>query len=133
MSKDIRGKIYNQRRARQLKDFSGLRYGNITPMDIDGIIEFKNKLFVFIEYKSFGSELGYGQRLCLSRLVAAINKGGIACVAIVADHAPNICDEIDGAKAVVREYFYLGKWSIPEFETTTKAVVDWMHNKYVKD
>jgi len=32
---NIRGKVYNPGRAGQLKDFSGLRWGSMTPTDVD--------------------------------------------------------------------------------------------------
>jgi len=41
----VRGKIEHRDRARQIRDFSNLRYGNITPTDIDGLIEYQNKCF----------------------------------------------------------------------------------------
>jgi hypothetical protein len=134
MAEAIRGKIRNQRRARQLKDFSGLRYGNITPMDIDGIIEFSDRLFVFIEYKSEGAELEGGQRLCIARLCKAIAESGRICIAIIAEHNPDICDEIDGANATVREYFYDTEWKRPKGEApvSVKTIVDFMHEKFVK-
>ena len=51
---DKRGKIGNRRRALQIRDFTGLRWGNITPTDIDALIDFGDKVFVFIEVKKKG-------------------------------------------------------------------------------
>ena len=46
-----RGKIRDATLIDRLRDFSGLRYGRITPTDIDAFMEFGNKAFVFIEAK----------------------------------------------------------------------------------
>ncbi len=37
---DQRGKIRNKNAVARLRDFSGLRYKTITPMDIDAFLEF---------------------------------------------------------------------------------------------
>lgn len=42
-----RGKIQNEEFARRIIDFSGMRYGNITPTDIDGVIEYHDTRVVF--------------------------------------------------------------------------------------
>jgi len=47
----IRGVIKYRGRARQIIDFRGLTYGNITPTDIDGLIEYKDKCILLIEIK----------------------------------------------------------------------------------
>lgn len=66
-----RGVIRNREYAKQLKDFSGLRYGKITPTDIDGFLDFGDQLFVVVEGKHAGSAIQTGQRLALERLVDA--------------------------------------------------------------
>jgi hypothetical protein len=55
-----RGKIQYRERARQIIDFSGIRYDNITPTDIDGFFEKADKAFVFYEYKLEGCEMPHG-------------------------------------------------------------------------
>ena len=42
-----RGVIQNRDRKKQIIDFSGLKYGKITPTDIDGLIEYKDKAMMF--------------------------------------------------------------------------------------
>ena len=44
-----RGVIRNRQFAQQLRDFSGLRFGKITPTDIDGFMDFGDRLFVVLE------------------------------------------------------------------------------------
>ena len=38
-----RGVILNPARMQQIVSFEGMKYGTITPTDIDGFIEYKNK------------------------------------------------------------------------------------------
>ena len=49
----MRGAIMHAERAKQLNDFNGLQYGNITPTDIDGVIDYKDRAMVFLEIKFF--------------------------------------------------------------------------------
>lgn len=82
-----KGKIDDKDYSRQIKDYSGLRYGNITPTDIDGFIEYHNKKFVFIEYKKMDQNIPQrGQELAFQRLVDLINDSGKDAIYIVAEH-----------------------------------------------
>lgn len=113
-----RGKITSPDRARQLRDFSGLRFGTITPTDIDGLgmvqlsvptiaglIEYHNKGYVIIELKLKGASVPGGQRLALERLHNDLSKAGKETLCIIAEH--NAFDPeqpIDVARAIVTEY-----------------------------
>ena len=44
-----RGVIHNRERGAQIRDYSGLRFGNITPTDIDGFMDFGGRVFVVFE------------------------------------------------------------------------------------
>jgi hypothetical protein len=48
--------IQNVGRKQQINDFSELRFGNITPTDMDGCIECKDKAYIFIEIKYMNKE-----------------------------------------------------------------------------
>ena len=78
-----RGVIQNRERARQIIDFSGLRYGNITPTDIDGCIEYQDKGVAFIEIKHRDSPMPKGQELALTRLVDNNSTAGKRAVLYV--------------------------------------------------
>ena len=56
----IAGRIQNPDRAVQFKDYSKLRYRNITPGDIDGFFEIRGDVFVLLEYKGTGVDLSHG-------------------------------------------------------------------------
>ena len=55
-----RGKIRNREYAQILRDLTGLRWGKITPTDIDSFLDFGNKACVFIESKFKGKPLAVG-------------------------------------------------------------------------
>lgn len=106
-----RGLINNRNYAAQIRDFTGLQFGNIAPTDIDGLIEYKNKCFIFIETKFRDTELPFGQKLAITRLCDELNKPAIF---IVSEHNTN--GDIDLAKTIVREYYYKNNWITPKKE-----------------
>ena len=116
-----RGEIQNRVRARQIIDFRGLRYENITPTDIDGMIEYKNKGFVFYEYKLRDAKMSRGQKLALERLADAIWRGKKQSVVFLCVHeADNPFDDVDAANAKVIETYYHGKWHEKDGTRTVK-------------
>ena len=115
-----RGRIVNRDRAKQLRDFSGLKFGKITPTDIDMSMDFSGQVFIFAETKYKDTELTYGQRKHLEYLVEA-NK--YPAVAYITEHENPPEIDIDMANTVVRAKYtntLLGgkkkiyKWQKPE-------------------
>lgn len=111
----MRGEIENRARATQVRDFTGLRWGKITPTDVDGFIEFRDKLFVFIEIKLVDWSLPDGQKRALGNACDAIaNKtAGRTAVVLVVEHDTPIGTDIDVASCVVREFRMQEKWREP--------------------
>lgn len=64
-------------RNTNLPSFVGLRYGTISPTDIDAVIEYHGKAFIFIEAKYKDAEIPEGQRILFVRLCDALEKAGI--------------------------------------------------------
>lgn len=116
-----KGKAHSPHLSTQVRDFSGLRWRNITPTDIDCSIDFGGKLFVFVEAKLPGVTLPYGQRLHLERLTDAITESGRYAIAIVCEH-PNRTGEIDFASCPVLEYRWLKTWYSPAAYTVKEAI-----------
>jgi hypothetical protein len=116
-----RGVIKNREFATQIRDFRNLRFGNITPTDIDGAIEYHNKAYVYIETKYVGSEVPYGQRLFLERQCddMSIVKPAIS---IITFH--NTTGDIDVGNTVVSEYRYKRTWRNPKTQLTCKELVE---------
>lgn len=129
----MRGKIQNRERARQIIDFSGLRFGNITPTDIDGMIEYQDKAFVYYEFKLQGANMPRGQELALERTVDSHIAAMKQAIAILVEHDVSDCErDIQAAKCLVSR-FYLGKhhgWKNPKQKETalslTKKFFDWV-------
>jgi hypothetical protein len=108
-----RGVIRNRAFRQQINDFSGLRFGKITPTDLDAFMDFHNKLFVFVEAKHHGAEMPYGQRLALERVCDAChNPPHRYAVAFLTRHD---CEgDIDFASTAVTRYRWNGKWISPK-------------------
>jgi hypothetical protein len=109
----IRGQIINSERAKQIRDYSGLRIGNITPTDIDGSEDFHNEKWVHFELKLKGNSLPIGQRLALKRLVDDLGKVKPS-IGFIAEHEEYDTEKpIDAGNAMVTEYRYRNQWRIP--------------------
>lgn len=108
---DKRGKIVNPARKQQLIDYSGIRYGKITPTDIDGFFEMINELFIFYEFKYMDTEFPRGQKMALERLIDVIQDGGMQAVLLICRHdVHNTDQEIIAADCIVDEYRYNKIW-----------------------
>lgn len=115
-----RGVIRNRQYATQIRDFSGLRYGNITPTDGDFEIEYHNICWVFGELKHGSAPLPYGQRLALERKCDDISHAKPTIV-IVASH--DTSGDIDVANTTVTEFRFDCRWVVPKNKTTTKELI----------
>ncbi len=121
-----KGIIQNRARKRQIADFSGLRFGNITPTDIDGFIDFQDKVFIWFEMKhTSAAEIPQGQRMALERVCDASQKAGKDCYVFLAEHSADDADQdINAAIAVVVRYRHAGQWHEPKDETTIRSAID---------
>lgn len=120
------GKIRIASRATQLIDYSGIRYGNATPSNVDGVLELDNQLFVILEYKHESAQpMSLGQRLLIERMTDAISSAGKICVAIIGKHDAAIGQEIDAAKSRAVEIRWKGEWKNLDGQNfTVKNCVD---------
>lgn len=106
-----RGIIQNRARARQIIDFSGLRYGNITPTDIDGFFERANEAFVFYEMKYGNAKMPRGQRVALERLVDIVRAANKKAVLFLCRHdVEDTSKDVDASKAIVVGVYFNGEW-----------------------
>lgn len=110
----------NETLVRNFNILTGIKFGNIRPMDVDGFIEIHNKLFIFIETKHGDSPLQGAQRTALERLNDAVHNPDKDkhAFALVVSH--DAVGDIDVANSIVTEYRHNGKWyQIAELEYTT--------------
>jgi hypothetical protein len=125
MEYETRGKIQFRDRAKQIIDFSGIRYQQITPTDIDGLIEYRDTAFLVYEYKLEGAKMPYGQELALTRLVDSLQKSGKIAALLLCKHDvrdPN--DDINGADAKVIKIYYCKNWYSDMKRRTVKEVTN---------
>ena len=103
--------IQNRRRARQLIDFTDLKYGNMYPTDIDGCFEYKNKALALFEMKHGDTEMTEGQKLALVRMIDDSRAAGKEAVLFICEHYVDDCNmDVNAAQAVVRKFYYNGEW-----------------------
>jgi hypothetical protein len=129
-----RGKILHPDRKQQINDFSGLVFGKITPTDLDGVIEYHNKAYVFLEVKYDNAELPYGQRLAIQRLVQDTSNKEKYSIAIIAQHSVfNTKDSVNVAECQVREiYLYTeNRWRKSKRAITVRQCIDSFFRYYV--
>ena len=60
--------IKNRNKVKQVIDFTGVQNGKLHPSDIDGVLEFDNKVLILIEVKRKFKPIPTGQRLLLERI-----------------------------------------------------------------
>lgn len=121
-----RGAIENRARAAQIRDYSGLRWGKITPTDIDGFTDFQDRAYVFIELKCGDADLPHGQRLALERLCHCCQVAGKFAVVFVARHNEPPEEDIYAASAMVEEIWWNRRlsWKPPQTDITLKEAID---------
>lgn len=118
-----RGVTIYKKRAQQGRDFSGLRYANISPTDIDAFIEYHDKCYVFIEAKMPNAAFPHGQKLALERLCDDLQKIKPTLLILMSHETP-VEEEIDFANARVEKYRYKGYWKIPGMACTVREFLD---------
>lgn len=127
-----RGKINNKERSLQVKDYSGLKYGAVTPSDIDGFVEFKGKLIILWELKLGDTKIPNGQRWGLERMCDAMEKGGIPSYLLVCRH--NVSDtskDIDVSKSIVDEVRCNGRWRPSPLDMNMREMIDLLRKRHL--
>lgn len=118
-----RGVIQHPERACQVIDFSGIRYANMTPTNIDGLLEYGNKAVILYEYKMGGVEMPKGQELALTRAVTNLTHDDKSAILLLCRHNCPPEESIDGAGSIVDRIFYKGRWRSGK-GLTAKEVTD---------
>ena len=121
MNNENRGKIRNICYAEQIIDFSGLRFGTITPTNIDGYMDFWGKGHVFFEAKHSDALPPRGQKLAFERLVDPLAPFSIC---IIASHNAPHHEQINAAETIVTDVRFLKEWIKPDRNLNTKVVIE---------
>ena len=122
-----RGSYEHANRARQLLRFDGLKYNNITPMDLDGLIEWHDRKRVLLEIKLNKTPVPYGERLALERMVKDFQRCGKESLAIIADHKVfDIKQDVKVEDCLVRELYHSREqeWRPPKRMMTVRMLLD---------
>lgn len=119
-----RGKIRNEAYASILKNFTGLRrHRNITPTDIDGILEYNGKAFIILEGKFGNTQMPHGQQKCFESICNAIESGGKNACCIVFSHLAKPGDQIDVSTCIVTKVYFENKWHPGSKNNTNRTVL----------
>lgn len=128
---DDRGIFHNRDRAKQLIKFEGIKFGKITPTDIDFFIEYKDALRIVGDYKYGDAELPIGQRLLLQRLVNDFTKINKPSIAFVARHfIKDSNSDVDGVNCEIDETYFDGNWIKSNKKCTVKQLCEWFIGRY---
>jgi len=118
-----RGSIKYLERYKQLNDFTGLRYQrNITPSDIDGVIDFGGNAFVFLEGKLIGAPAQIGQDILFKNLCDSIVKSGLQAIVIYYHHNEPPDKIINVSECDVFKKYWNGEFSDVKFITVSEAI-----------
>lgn len=117
-----RGEIRDPKKIARLRDFRGLRWGNITPTDIDGMLELWGRYYIFLEAKHAGGRLFGGQRLAYERLARDLAESGKPTLVLVLSEVGP--EPINYAKCIVSEACVNGVWSSIFNGNECRAVID---------
>ena len=123
--------IHNHEHMSQCVDFSGLEIGKMNATDIDCCMEYKDKLFIYVETKYQDDAIPTGQRLLLERNVDNADRSGRVGIAIKTKHEYK--GDIMIADTLVSEYYWRGKWYTPVNDTTLLEARNGLLHKYVPE
>lgn len=126
-----RGVIQNRARAAQIRNFHNLRFGTITPTDIDGLIEYQDRLYILLEAKMKGAEMPYGQMLALTRVVDDLAKTKKS-ILILGTHETSTAQDIDMGLLEVEKFYFNGKWRSPRKKIRVLDAVAEFINRYAQ-
>lgn len=113
--------LHNREYAQQLKIFAGLKWGRISPTDIDAFLDFGDKLFVFVEVKHGASMPPIGQRIALERLCDACQNEARVSAVLIAAHSTS--EDIHVKDLPVIRYRYLRQWRKPTSSITVHEAI----------
>ena len=119
------GRIYHPARARQLNSFTGLKFGTITPTDLDGLIDYHNERFAFLELKLRDAPVSDAQANAIMRVVDAIEVAKKRAAFFVAEHFeddPTV--DVAADRCLIRAIYTRQMWYQPPAEMTLRVGLD---------
>lgn len=126
--KTERGKIFNLKKYKQAKliSFVELQYERkITPTDVDFVIDFGNEEWVIGEFKTKGTSLPYGQKLCLERLCQNLTLKTKKVLGFIAIFSTPTNEIINASTCIVSEIWINNKWEFSRKRTVKNLIDEW--------
>ena len=116
----------NQQKQHQLfMDFSGLKQPNgARPSDIDMFYFGKDGMLILGEIKHEMGTFKPGQRGLYQRLADNYNGDALVLYITHNQRVEDGADSVDISKCYVQEYYWKGKWLVPQKPTTVKHIID---------
>lgn len=124
MPENGRGEIMYGSRARQLILFHGLRWGKITPTDVDAFLNFDGSAFVFVEAKGTGVVMQRGQEMAFEMVCEAIEAAGRRALVLQVEHTTSVYEDVELAACSVVRFWLRREWVSPKHEWTTRTFID---------
>lgn len=124
MTDTDRGVFHSRNNAKQLITYNGMTFGNISPTDVDALIEYRDKAYVIFECKYTTAELPIGQRIALTRMVDALQDAGKEAILLICEHTVSrASDDIVLGRTNVRSVYYKKQFH-PMQNTTAKEMTE---------
>lgn len=121
---------YKMREYVRITSFKNMQYGTVTPTDLDGFVEFGNRLFIFFELKHGDAQMPRGQELALVRLCDAIQHA--PAYLLIASHQHGADEDINAAQAIVTRYRTCGRWGEPTQRITLRDAIDRLYTQHIR-
>lgn len=118
--------IIHVARAQQVNSFESLQVGKLGATDIDAMIEYKDKGYLFIEIKYLDKQVPLGQRIALERLVKDTGNNKLS-IALVCEHWESDTEKfVDVGNCFIREIFTSTemKWRPTKTVMTVRELYD---------
>lgn len=126
--------IIHVERAKQINSFHNLQVGKLGATDIDALIEYKDKGYIFIEIKYKDKQMPLGQRIALERLVKDTGSNKLS-IALVCEHWEADTEKfVDVGNCFIREVYTSTKktWRPTKTVMTVKQLYEIFRNQLEK-
>lgn len=98
-------------RAEQPISFSTLSCGPLMPTDIDGVMDWKGRCYVLLEYKTGDKPMSLGQEICLTRMADDLTSAGKPTLLVLAEHDTPTNMDISAGECDVRGIYWEHEWN----------------------
>jgi len=111
-TEEERGKYYSKDRLKQIISFEGIKRlnRNITPTDIDALIDYNGNAFIFNETKYKDAPFHEGQRMAIENVINGLCRNGSDACCFYSIHEIPINEIVILKNCIVLEIYHNGCW-----------------------